>query len=58
MSFFHLRKPVVSQTHRDQLATLRETVVRLEATPIATPRIAELKQILVSRIREIESNST
>lgn len=58
MSLFDFHKPAVSHTHRDKVAVLRETLARLEATPNATPRIAELKQILVSRIREIESKST
>lgn len=57
MPFFDFRKPVVSHTHRDKLVVLRETLARLEATPDATPRIADLKQILISRIREIESES-
>lgn len=56
MSIFDFRKPVVS-AHRDKLVVLRETLARLEATPDAAPHIADLKQILVSRIREIERKS-
>ena len=54
MSIFEYRKPVREQPHRSQLDTLRETLERLEAEPLETPRIAELKRILAGRIAQLK----
>ena len=54
MSFFHDRKPVEAQSHRDPLNALRATLANLEAEEDQTPRIVELRRILAARIAEIE----
>ena len=55
MSIFEYRKqPGSAIPSRDSLATLRETVERLEAEPVKTQRIADLKRILAGRIAELE----
>lgn len=54
MSIFEYRKPGNANPSRDSLATMRETLERLEAESVETPRIADLKRILASRIAELE----
>jgi hypothetical protein len=54
MAIFEYRKPIRSKPVRDSLATLRETLEGLKAEPEETPRIADLKRILASRIAEVE----
>ena len=54
MSIFGHRKPRAVEHPRDQLATLRKTLAKLEAEPEETPRIAELKRIIANRITELE----
>jgi hypothetical protein len=54
MSIFGHRKPRAVEHPRDQLATLRNTLKKLEAESEETPRIAELKRILAARIVELE----
>jgi len=54
MSIFEHRKPGSTKVSRDSLVALRETLKRLEAEPMETPRIADLKRILAGRIAELE----
>jgi hypothetical protein len=54
MSIFEFRKPAGKQPHRSQLVVLCETLKRLEAEPLETPQIADLKRILAGRIAEME----
>jgi hypothetical protein len=55
MSIFEHRKPPASESHRDMLLRLRETLNRLETEREETPQITNLKLILTARIREMES---
>lgn len=55
-SMFGYRKPVLSESHRDPLTTLRETLDRLEAED-ESPRIEDLKRILAARIHEMEKKT-
>jgi hypothetical protein len=57
MRVFEHRKPAADGKPRNRLATLQETLARLEAEPVETEQIAELKRLLSSRIAEIESRS-
>lgn len=54
MSIFARRKPSSERPFRDSLATLRRTLELLEAEPVETPQLAELKRILAGRIAEME----
>jgi hypothetical protein len=54
MSIFEYRKPGSAKPSRSSLTTLHETLERLEAEPVETPRIADLKRILAGRIAELE----
>ena len=58
MSIFGDRKPRAVEHPRDQLATLRNTLQKLEAEPEETPRIAELKRIIANRITELEQENS
>jgi hypothetical protein len=57
MSVFEYRKAAPPETTRDVLITLRETLKRLNAEFEETPRIADLKRILETRIAEMERKS-
>ena len=57
MSIFEYRKPSTELTARDALKTLRETLRKLNSEAEETPRIAELRRILESRIAEMERKS-
>ena len=50
---FEYRKPL-DHPHRNQLEALQETLKRLEAEPIETARIADLKRILADRIADLK----
>jgi hypothetical protein len=54
MSIFFHRKPTDVQKPKDLVATLRSTLRKLEAEAKETPRIADLKRIIVLRIAELE----
>ncbi|MGA8090551.1 MAG: hypothetical protein WCA10_24965 [Terracidiphilus sp.] len=54
MSMFAFRKPVSFTPARGALVTLRETLKSLEAAPVETKQIADLKRILAGRIAEME----
>jgi hypothetical protein len=53
MSMFDFVRPA-ALPRRDSLATLQETLMRLEAEPHETAQIADLKRILAERIAELE----
>ena len=55
MRVFEHRKPAADTEPRNALATLRETLAGLEAEPVQTEQIAELKRLLAGQIAEIES---
>lgn len=57
MSMFSFRKPVSDRQAHSTVANLRETLKNLEAAPVETERIAELKRILAGRIAELERKS-
>lgn len=57
MSMFAFRKPVASTPPRSTMVNLRETLKNLEAAPVETAQIAELKRILAGRITEMERKS-
>jgi hypothetical protein len=57
MSIFDHRRPARSQPAKDVLQTLRETLERLNSAAEETPRTADLKRILASRIAELERKS-
>lgn len=54
MSIFGRRGPAIERPRRDSLAVLRKTLEQLEAEPMETPQLADLKRILVGRIAEME----
>ncbi len=54
MSVLTHRKPPTEHPTRNLLARLRETLERLEAEPMKTQRIADLKRVIATRIAEIE----
>ncbi len=54
MSVFTHRKPPSEHPTRSLLATLRETLRRLEAEPVETQKISNLKRLIAARIAEIE----
>lgn len=54
MSIFACRKPSSEKPCRDSLAVLRKTLEQLQAEPVETHRIADLKRILAGRIAEME----
>jgi hypothetical protein len=57
MSIFEYRKPALNRPSRDSLETLKNTLSRLEAEPMDSARVAELKRILADRIAELEQQS-
>ena len=54
MSIFEHRKPTHDRPRRSQLQVLQETLKSLEAEPEETAQTADLKQILVHRIAELQ----
>jgi hypothetical protein len=54
MSIFSYRKPARVQEPRDLVATLRNTLSKLEDEPNDTAQTADLKRILRTRIAELE----
>ena len=54
MSIFACRKPSSERPFRDSLATLRGTLEQLEAEPVETQQLVDLKRILAGRIAEME----
>ncbi|MGA9585864.1 MAG: hypothetical protein WBQ95_11090 [Terracidiphilus sp.] len=54
MSIFEYRKPATGKPPRNQLGVLRETLNRLNAEPLETQQIADLKRILAGKINELE----
>jgi len=54
VSIFEHRKPGTTLPSRDRLQVLRNALAALESEANPTPRIADLKKLLASRILELE----